>query len=64
MRSLTRARAAVSTKTYHGVHMTASIGGVAFPGPSASSAPDLIAIADDVLAKARGRGQGQVEVQL
>src|SRR6185436_9511490 len=40
-----RARAAISTKTYHGIHMTASIGGVAFPGPKAESAPDLIAIA-------------------
>jgi diguanylate cyclase (GGDEF)-like protein len=58
-----RARASVSTKTYHGIHMTASIGGVAFPGPNVQSAPDLVAVADDVLAKARSRGQGQVEIQ-
>jgi len=57
-----RARAAISTKTYHGINVTASIGGVSFPGPSVESAPDLVALADDVLARARARGAGQVEI--
>ncbi len=57
-----RARAAVATKTYHGVHLTASIGGVAYPGVVAESAPDLVAVVDDALAKARARGPGHVEI--
>lgn len=57
-----RARACVGTKTYHGIKMSASIGGVAFPGPDVESAPDLVAIADDALATARGRGEAQVEI--
>jgi len=57
-----RARAAIATKTYHGVTMSISIGGVSFPGVAAESAPDVVAAADDALARARSRGQGQVEI--
>ncbi len=57
-----RARAAVATKSYHGIHVSVSIGGVHFPGPAVESAPDLIALADDQLAKARARGPGEVEI--
>lgn len=57
-----RARACIRTKNYHGIQMSASIGGVAFPGPAAESAPDMVALADDALAKARARGGGEVEI--
>lgn len=57
-----RARASISTKTYHGIHLSVSIGGIYFPGPNVTSAPDLIALADDLLGKARSRGPGQVEI--
>ena len=57
-----RTRAAVATKSFHGVQMSASIGGIAFPGPAVQSAPDLVALADDLLAKARARGPGEVEI--
>lgn len=57
-----RARACVATKVYYGVSMTASIGGLAFPGPDAESAPDLIAATDDILARARARGPGNIEI--
>jgi diguanylate cyclase (GGDEF)-like protein len=57
-----RARAAVATKSYHGVHVSVSIGGAHFPGSEAESAPDVIALADDQLAKARARGPGEVEI--
>ncbi|MBN1959575.1 MAG: diguanylate cyclase [Deltaproteobacteria bacterium] len=57
-----RARAAIATKNYHGVQMSASIGGISFTGTGAESAPDLVAAADDALAKARARGQGHVEI--
>jgi len=57
-----RARACVRTKTYHGIQMSASIGGVCYPGPRVESAPDLVALADDALAKARARGDGGVEI--
>lgn len=57
-----RARAAIRTKVYHGIRMSASIGGVAYPGTAAKTAPDLIALADNMLAKARARGQGEVEI--
>jgi diguanylate cyclase (GGDEF)-like protein len=57
-----RARAAVGTKSYHGVQLSVSIGGVGFPGPAVESAPDLVALADDQLAKARARGAGEVEI--
>ena len=64
-----RARAAVGTKVYHGIRLSASIGGVAFPdGAKESSqaeiesAPDMVAAADDLLAKARARGMGEVEI--
>ncbi len=57
-----RCRAAVATKTYHGVQLSASIGGISYPGPDVTSAPDLVALADDQLAKARARGHGEVEI--
>ena len=61
-----RARAAIGTKAYYGVSLSASIGGVSFPAPSPTgtrpTAPDVIATADDILARARNRGQGQVEI--
>lgn len=61
-----RARACISTKTYHGIQMSASIGGVAYPSPGSDSnvesAPDLVALADDVLGRARARGKGEVEI--
>jgi GGDEF domain-containing protein len=57
-----RARAAVATKSYHGVQVSLSIGGVTYPGKPVESAPDLIALADDQLAKARARGPGEVEI--
>jgi diguanylate cyclase (GGDEF)-like protein len=57
-----RARAAIATKTYHGLAMSASIGGVAFPDANAESAADVVAAADDALARARARGPGQVEI--
>lgn len=57
-----RCRAVVATKSYYGVQMTVSIGGISFPGPSVESAPDLVALADDQLARARARGPGSVEI--
>jgi diguanylate cyclase (GGDEF)-like protein len=57
-----RARAAIATKSYHGVQLSASIGGVSFPGAVAESAPDLVAAADDMLAKARAQGPGGIEI--
>lgn len=57
-----RCRAAIATKSYHGVQLSVSIGGVSYPGPNIESAPDLVAIADDHLARARARGQGEVEI--
>lgn len=58
-----RARAAVSTKTYHGVKLSASIGGVPFPRGPVENPPDLVALADDALAKARAMGTGEVEIE-
>jgi diguanylate cyclase (GGDEF)-like protein len=57
-----RARAAIATKAYHGVQLSASIGGICFPGIPVESAPDLVAAADDALAKARAKGPGHVEI--
>jgi diguanylate cyclase (GGDEF)-like protein len=57
-----RARASVATKTYYGIHLTACIGGTTFPHPTAHTAADLIAITDDILAEARKRGSGQVNI--
>lgn len=57
-----RCRAAIATKTFHGVQLSASIGGLGYPGPKAESAPDLVALADDLLARARARGPGEVEI--
>jgi len=58
-----RARACVRAKVYHGIAMSASIGGIAFPGPAAQSAPDLIAMADDNLTAARKYGGGTIKIQ-
>ncbi len=63
-----RARAAIATKSYHGIQMSASIGGFGFPTAARptdqlpTSAPDLVAIADDMLARARARGTGELEI--
>ncbi|OGQ84970.1 MAG: hypothetical protein A2289_12490 [Deltaproteobacteria bacterium RIFOXYA12_FULL_58_15] len=57
-----RARASIATKSYHGVQMSVSIGGICYPGPDVESAPDLIALADDQLAIARARGPGEVQI--
>lgn len=59
-----RARAAVATRSYHGIHLSVSIGGMGFPraGVANQTAPDLIAIVDDALAKARGQGSGRIEI--
>jgi len=57
-----RVRAAVATKTYHGIHLSVCIGGINYPGPNVDSAPDLVALADDLLGKARSRGPGEVEI--
>ena len=57
-----RARAAVGTKSYHGISMSASIGGIAFTEAKAHKASEVVAMADDVLRRARARGRGQVEV--
>jgi diguanylate cyclase (GGDEF)-like protein len=57
-----RARAAIGTKTYHGIQLSASIGAIAFPNEKYGTPPDLVAAADDALAKARARGSGEIEV--
>ena len=59
-----RARAAVAAKSYHGISLSASIGGLTYPGKEGiESAPDLIAWADDVLSRARAKGPGGVEIE-
>ncbi len=58
-----RARAAVGTKSYHGISMSACIGGVAFPAASKPKPQDLVAWADDALLRARKRGLAHVEIQ-
>jgi len=57
-----RARAAVATKNYHGIQLSASIGGASFPAEKLEGPPDIVAAADDALARARGRGPGQVDI--
>lgn len=58
-----RARAAVAAKNFHGIQLSASIGGVGHPGNTAiESAPDLIATAEDVLGKARAETAGEVRI--
>ena len=59
-----RARAAVGTKTFHGVRLSVCIGGVAFPSAATPtpSPGDLVALTDDILAKARARGPGEIEI--
>ncbi|MEK7703572.1 MAG: diguanylate cyclase, partial [Myxococcota bacterium] len=58
-----RVRAAIATKTYHGVHLSVCIGGISYPGPRVEGAPDLVSLADDLLGKARSRGIGEVEIR-
>lgn len=57
-----RARAALATKVYHAVQLSTCIGGASFKGGSKQTAQDVVAAADRVLAVARARGPGQVEV--
>ena len=57
-----RARAAIGTKNYHGVSLSACIGGAPFGANSKQSEQELVAVADNVLGKARKRGPGQVEI--
>lgn len=57
-----RARACVAAKTYHGVSLSACLGGLSFSNDTVESAPDLVALADDALAKARQRGESEVEI--
>lgn len=57
-----RARAALGTKVYHGIQLSTCTGGAGFASGSKQSAQDVVAAADRVLAKARERGTGQVEI--
>jgi diguanylate cyclase (GGDEF)-like protein len=57
-----RARAALGTKIYHAVQLSTCIGAVGFEGHSKQSAQDVVAAADRVLAVARSRGEGQIEI--
>lgn len=57
-----RARASVAAKTYHGISLSACLGGLCFDNETVESAPDLVAIADDALARARQRGESEVEI--
>lgn len=57
-----RARASIAAKAYHGIQLSACIGGISFPQESLSSAPDAVAMADNLLSKARARGTGEVEI--
>ena len=57
-----RARASVAAKTYHGINLSASIGGLTFPHQTAESAPDLVSSADKLLLVARNRGAGEIEI--
>lgn len=58
-----RARAAIAAKAYHGIQLSACIGGISYPQDKLDSAPDAVAMADDLLSKARARGTGEVEIQ-
>ena len=57
-----RARASVAAKTSHGVSLSACLGGLSFSNDTVESAPDLVAIADDALGRARSRGESEVEI--
>ena len=57
-----RARAAIRTKRFYQVGLTACIGAVGFGGGGRQRPQDVIARADDALATARRRGDGQLEV--
>jgi len=57
-----RSRASIAAKTYHGVSLSACLGGLSFNNETVESAPDLVAIADDALGKARQRGESEVEI--
>jgi diguanylate cyclase (GGDEF)-like protein len=57
-----RARACVAAKTYHGVSLSACLGGLSFSNDTVESAPDLVAIADDALAKTQQRSESEVKI--
>ena len=58
-----RARASIAAKTFHGVSISACIGGTSFEAFSdTTTALDLIAAADDARRRARQRGKGEVEI--
>ncbi len=57
-----RARAAIAAKTYHSIQLSACIGGISLPQERLESAPDAVAMADDLLSAARARGTGEVEI--
>ena len=58
-----RARASIAAKTFHGVSISACIGGVSFEAfEETATALDLIAAADDARRRARKRGKGEVEI--
>lgn len=57
-----RARAAIAAKSYSGIQLSACIGGIGLPHPDASTASEAVALADDLLRTARGRGRGEVEI--
>ncbi len=60
-----RARAVVNTKKYHGVQMSACIGGLCFPSATSDyeHGADVVAAAEDVLNQARALGPGSVRIR-
>jgi len=59
-----RARASIAAKSFHGVSISACIGGTSFEGFSEQTpALELIAAADDARRTARQRGKGEVEIR-
>jgi len=58
-----RARASIAAKTFHGVSISACIGGTSFEAfTDTTTALELIAAADDARRRARQRGKGEVEI--
>ena len=58
-----RARASIAAKSFHGVSISACIGGISFESfTEETSALDIIAAADDARRRARQRGKGEVEI--
>ena len=59
-----RARASIAAKSFHGISISACIGGTSFEGFSEQTpALELIAAADDARRIARQRGKGEVEIR-